>query len=256
MQIRALTLCLLVAVLAACASSTRQPAAIPEEIDPADPMAGTLLMQQGQALVAQGRVAEGVAKYLAALQLQPTNPTVHNLLGRAELERGNATAALAAFNRALQLAPSYSDARNNRGAAYVALGQFAAAESDFLTVLADQYYANRPGVHFNLGSLYNARGNLAAAEENLRRAAIPAGPVEAFVLLGSVEERLGKLDLAESAYRDAMLRAPERVDVAMSLAALLDRSGRRDEARALYERVVSIAPGSPEAAEATRRLGR
>jgi tetratricopeptide (TPR) repeat protein len=247
---------LLLLLLAACSTTAPRDAVIPQDIDPADPMAGTLLMQQGQALVSQGMVEEGIAKYKAALKLQAGNPTIYNLLGRAELERNNATAALDSFNRALQLAPSYSDARNNRGAAYLALGQVAAAESDFLTVLADQYYANRPGVYFNLGSLYNARGNIAAAEENLRKAATPAGPVEALVLLGSVEEQLGKSELAEHAYRDAMQRAPERVDVLLALAALLERDGRRDEARELLLRVVSIAPGSREAAEATRLLGR
>lgn len=242
--------------LAACATTAPPPAELPQEIDPNDPMAGTLLMQQGQALVSQGMIDKGIARYRAALQMQPGNPTIHNLLGQAELENNNPTGALDSFNRALQLAPSYSDARNNRGAAYVALGQFAAAESDFLTVLADQYYSNRPGVYFNLGSLYNARGNLAAAEENLRKAATPAGPVQALVLLGSVEERLGKLEPAEGAYRDAMQRAPERTDVPMALAALLQKVGRGSEARELLQRVINIAPGSPEADEARRLLGR
>lgn len=256
MRRRLLVSCLLVALLGACATTSPPAAEVPQDIDPQDPMAGTLLMQQGQALVAQGMIDEGIAKYRAALRLQQNNPTIHNLLGRAELARGNPPAALDAFNRALQIAPSYSDARNNRGATYVALGQTAAAESDFLTVLADQYYNNRPGVFFNLGSLYNARGNLAAAEENLRKAATPAGPVEALVLLGSVEERLGKLDLAENSYRDAMQRAPERVDVPMALAALLQEAGRGAEARELWDRVISIAPGSPEALEARKLLGR
>jgi len=246
----------LVLLLAACATTSPPPAEMSAGVDPQDPMAGTLLMQQGQALVSQGMVDEGIAKYKAAIKLQPGNPTIHNLLGRAELERNQPAAALAAFNRALQLAPSYSDARNNRGAAYVALGQMAAAESDFLTVLADQYYANRPGVYFNLGSLYNARGNLAAAEENLRKAAAPAGPVEALVMLGEVEERLGKLELAEGAYRDAMQRAPERIDVPLALAELLRKAGRVDESRELLQRVISIAPGTPEADEARRLLGK
>jgi tetratricopeptide (TPR) repeat protein len=246
----------LVGVVACSSSTSPKPGVSPPlAAEPQGPLAATVLMQEGEALVRQGRVDEGVKKYEAALRLQPTNPTINNFLGRAELDRGNAAKALDYFNRALQLAPTYSDARANRGATYVALGQYSMAESDYLTVLGDQVYANRAGVYFNLGSLYLARGNLGAAEENLRRAATASGPIEAYLLLGQVETRLDKRELAESAYREAIARAPERPDAALALGELLDAEGRKDEARELYERVLRIAPNSKEAAEARTRLG-
>ncbi len=243
-----------VTALAACASSAAKPSASNPDLDPRDPLSGTRLMQQGQMLVAEGRVADGLERYRAALELQPKNPTIHNLIGVAELQRGNAADAVDSFNRALTLAPQYSDARNNRGAAYVQLGQFAMAESDFLTVLGDATYASRYNVYFNLGSLYLSRKNLPAAEENLRRAAVPSGPVEAYFLLGQVEERLGRPDLAETAYRDAANRAPERTDVALALGLLLESQGRKDEAQGVFRRVIGLAPGSPEAAQARTHL--
>jgi len=252
--IRALARLAAVAALAACASSASNPASTNPDLDPHDPLAATRLMQQGQALVSEGRFADGMEKYRTALGLQPNNPTVHNLIGVAELQQGRAAKAVESFNRALTLAPQYSDARNNRGAAYVQLGQFAMAESDFLTVLGDTTYASRYNVYFNLGSLYLSRGNLSGAEENLRRAAVSSGPVEAFFLLGQVEEKLGKPALAETAYRGAMDKAPERADLALALALLLDSQGRKDDARELFRRVVSLAPGSPEAKQARTHL--
>lgn len=246
----------LIGTIACASSAPPRPTTPPPAAEPEGPLAATVLMQQGEALVRQGRVDEGVKKYKAALRLQPENPTISNFLGRAELDRGDATKALEYFNRALQLAPTYSDARANRGAAYVALGQFSMAESDYLTVLGDQVYANRAGIYFNLGSLYLARGNLGAAEENLRRAATASGPIEAYVLLGRVEARLEKRELAESVYREAMKRAPERPEAPLALADLLAAEGRKDEARELYERVLRIAPTSKEAAEARARLGK
>jgi len=249
-------------VLHACASSTApgspgaaaEPVSRPAPVNPDDPLAPTMLMREGQALVAEGKVEDGLARYRAAAKLQPANPTIHNLIGQAELRRRDNVKALEAFNQALSLAPTYTDARNNRGATYVALGQLSLAEADFLAALTDNLYANRAGVYFNLGSVNLARGNLAAAEENLKRAATPAGPVEAFVLLGQVQQRLERPELAENAFRAAIDKAPERVDVLMMLAAHLVGQGRRDEARTLFRRVLELGPGTPEAAQARAQL--
>ena len=110
-------------------------------------------------------------------------------------------------------------------------------------------------MYFNLGSLYLALGNLGGAEENLRRSTRATGPVEAYYMLGQVEEKLGKAELAETAYRDAMSHAPERADLILALADFLAAHGRKDEARALYRRVIEIAPASPEAKQARARVG-
>ncbi len=241
-------------LIASCASTPPSRPSVAPDIDPNDPLAGTKLMQQGQALVAEGKIDEGIEKYGVARKLQPKNPTVYNLMGMAELQKGDAAKALQSFNDALALAPNYADARNNRGAAYVQLKQYSMAEADFLSVLSDDTYANRTGVCFNLGSLYLALGNLGAAEENLRRATRGAGPVEAYLMLGQVEEKLGKIALAETAYRNAVARAPERTDVILALASFLDAHGQKDEARTLYRRVIELAPTSPDAQKARTRV--
>jgi len=241
-------------LLAACASSSARTTPSPE-FDAHDPLSPTRLMEQGYTLVSQKRVDEGLKRYNDALRLQPKNPVIHNLIGVAELQRGNAAKALDAFNRALALAPSYADARNNRGTAYVRLGQYAMAETDFFAVLADPTYANRSGAYFNLGSLYLGRGNLAAAEENLRRAAVPSGPIEAYLLLGQVQERLGKAALAESTYREAVARAPERPEVALALGRVLEAQGRVNEAREIYRKILEVAPDSLEAAQVRGKVG-
>lgn len=244
----------LVVVVGGCGGT--RPAASPSiapEIDPRDPLAPTMLMQQGQALVNEGREEAGLERYRAALRLQPSNPTIHNLIGVAELRLDEPVKALESFNRALSLAPNYSDARNNRGAAYVRVGQLALAEADYLAVLADATYANRSGLFFNLGALYLQRGQLAPAEENLRRATQGAAPLEAFLLLAEVQERQDKLEAAETSLRSAMGRAPERPGVPLLLAEFLVRRQRINEARELFRRVIELAPDSDEARQA--RLG-
>lgn len=246
----------LAAVLSGCASNAPAPPKVAPELDPNDPLAAIKLMQRGQTLLAEGSVDAAVEHFQAARTLQPGNPTVHNVLGVAELRRRNARAAMASFNRALELAPTYSDARNNRGAAYLQLGQLAMAEADFLAVLADATYANRAGVFFNLGSLYLRKGNLSAAEENLRRATVSGGPMEAYLALADVEEKLGHLELAEKAYLEALGRAPERADVMMALAKLYERQGRTREAEEQYAKILSFSPDSPEAQQVRARAGK
>jgi len=244
-------------LMGGCASSSSAPTQPRgQDVNAHDPLGATVLMQQGQMLVAEGRIADGMAKYQAVVKMQPKNPTIHNLIGQAELWRGDAAKAVDSFNRALALAPTYSDARNNRGVAYAQLGQYAMAESDYLAVLADTTYANRAGVYLNLGVLYFGRGNLGAAEENLRRAATASGPVDAYFLLGQVEEKLGKPALAESALREAATRAPERPDIALALGRLLEGQGRTDEARKIYVRILEVAPNSPEAAQVRPKVSR
>lgn len=247
---------LVAAVLGGCASSAPTSSPVVPAADPKDPLAAMTLMQEGQTYLAEGRTDAAVERFQAARKLQPKNPTVHNVLGVAELRRHNPQAALQAFNQALALAPSYSDARNNRGAAYVQLKQYAMAESDFLAVLSDTAYANRAGVLFNLGSLYLLQGNLSAAEENLRRATIGGGPVDAFLMLAQVEERLGRLELAENAYLEASRRAPDRADVCMGLARLYEGQGRQKEAAELYRQILARSPSSPEAQEIRARQGK
>lgn len=244
------------AVLVGCASRPPAPPKVAPELDPNDPLAAIKLMQRGQTMLAEGRVDAAVEHFQAARTLQPGNPTVHNVLGVAELRRRNPQAAIVSFNRALELAPTYSDARNNRGAAYMQLGQTAMAEADFLAVLSDATYANRSGVFFNLGSLYLRKGNLPAAEENLRRSTSSGGPVDAYMALASVEEKLGHLELAEKAYLEAVARAPERADVGMALARMYESQGRHKEAEEQYQKILTMNPESPEAQQIRSRPGK
>ncbi len=251
-----LALGVLAAVLTGCGSSTPSRSSVAPEVDPNDPLAATLLMQQAQSLMLEGKTDEAVKKLEYAHEMQPKNPTILNLLGVAEMRRNSLTRALECFNQALSLAPAYSDARNNRGVIYRRLGQNSMAESDFLSVLSDATYPNRAGVLLNLGSLYMLENNLKAAEENLHRATMLSAPPDAYFLLGQVEQRLGNMDLADKNLFEASRRAPERVDIALALAEYLDGAGRSKEAAEYYQRIVDLDPSSPEADKARVKLGK
>jgi type IV pilus assembly protein PilF len=247
---------LLGVVVVGCSSSGAARKGSTSEVDPKDPLAATMLMQQAQGLLNGGEPAQAVEKLNAALALQPRNPTIVNFLGLAELRRGNAVKALEQFNRALELAPAYTDARNNRGVTYRQLSQPGMAEVDFLAVLTDSTYANRAGALLNLGALYMSQGNFEAAETNLHKSTRLFGPPEAFHMLGQVEQHLGHAELAEKNLREAVSREGDKVEFMLSLAEFLDTAGRRDEALEFYRKILASRPNSPEADKARVALGR
>jgi tetratricopeptide (TPR) repeat protein len=63
------------------------------------------------ALADQGRVAEAIAQYQAALNLSPNIPEIHCNLGIALASQGQREAAAAHFEEALRLKPDYVAAR-------------------------------------------------------------------------------------------------------------------------------------------------
>src|ERR1035438_1826044 len=58
-----------------------------------------------------------------ALQLDPKNPEVYNLLGFVDDQTGRPQQAIHNYEEALTLAPNYSAARNNLGSAYLRMGK-------------------------------------------------------------------------------------------------------------------------------------
>ena len=67
---------------------------------------------------------------------------------------------------------------------------------------------------------------------------------------------LGKHEFAETTLRQGMIRAPERADIVLALAQLLEKEGRTNESLELYRRILNLAPHSPEAEQARTKVGR
>ena len=206
-------------------------------------------MRQGSLYFQQGRTTEAQAEFEKADRLAPGNATTYNMIGLCHL-------ALTSFNRALELIPAFTDARNNRGSTYLAMGQFRLAEVDFTGVLGDSTYPHHWEAYYNLGLANLAARNLAAAEDNFRRAISAPLPVfEAYLRLAEVRQQQGNPKSAEQLLDEAMLRFPDRAEAPLALGRLLVTLGRVAEARPYLERIMQSYPDSAMAAEARRILG-
>jgi len=175
------------------------------------------LINEGNAVEEEGRFAEALQRYDAAVQQAPQLARAHLNRGNALLEMGDPDGALAAYATALLRDPDYAAA------------------------------------HYNTGNAYARSGRGEAALAAYRRAiALNPGFADAEVALGSALEDLGRLDDAAASYRRALAIAPDYAEVHDNLGITLMKLGRLDDAVASYRRAVAL---KPDRADGHRHLG-
>jgi tetratricopeptide (TPR) repeat protein len=109
---------------------------------------------------------------------------------------------------------------------------------------------------FRLAELLYLTGDLTAARERYFMAVeLDEEFVEARVNLGCVLAELGDADLAIAAIRGALSVFPDYADAHYHLARLLDDSRNANEAETHWRHFLRLAPNTPWADEAQRRLG-
>src|SRR5581483_8843217 len=111
-------------------------------------------LELASALQENGRPAEAVRYYTAALALRPDNPGIYLNRGNALRDAGELDAAIADYQRCLTLAPQYAAAHLSFGTALSAKGQVDKAIEEYRAALGiNKDYAE---VHVSLGTaLYN-----------------------------------------------------------------------------------------------------
>jgi tetratricopeptide (TPR) repeat protein len=168
------------------------------------------------------RFAEAEESFRKAEALDNRNLEALLGLARIALLQERAGDGLAILDRIFALRPEHPEALALRGLYWVAKGDFGSAIQS-LEQARTKDGAN-PMIHLNLGKCYLAAGRPGPAEESLR-AAIRLSPgqryVQAWLALGSMYERTGRLDLAVGVYRSALRRDPSAVPLLERLASVL-----------------------------------
>lgn len=162
----------------------------------------------GNALKAQGRLAQAAASYQRAAELKPDFVAAHFNLGIALNELGRCAEAIASYRRALQLQPDLVDGYFNLGIALKDAGQLQEAVASYRQVL--QRKPDHVGAHCNLGLVLKDLGQYDEAVASLRRAlALQADLADAHNNLGNLLKDLGRLDEAVASFRQALVCRPE-----------------------------------------------
>jgi tetratricopeptide (TPR) repeat protein/2-polyprenyl-3-methyl-5-hydroxy-6-metoxy-1,4-benzoquinol methylase len=230
------------------------------------------MIDEGNALEEQGRIAEAMARYDAAVQADAQCARAHLNRGNILLIRTQLEAARSAYQLALACDPHYAAAHFNLGNlnyragaydlalrdyqmaidlkrdfadAFVAMGN--ALDSLGRTAEAVASYARALTInpayaeaHFNLGVLAATQGRPDEAVTSLRRAVeIRPDYASAHLALGRALNSLGRLDAAEASLRRALLIEPESAEILCNLAMTLRLCDKSTEAVQLMMRALT-----------------
>jgi tetratricopeptide (TPR) repeat protein len=192
-------------------------------------------------LLRAGRPADAVAPLREAARLQPTNPIIQHDLGLACLEAGCLPDAIAALRQAVASDPRYADAYFRLGIALEKLGDIGGAIAAYDR--ATKLLPSLTEAWFRAGGLVHTLGRRDEAIGCFRRAAATGGKTsigrigKARALL--IEDRGQE---AEQVLRETLVADPNNAMAYDLLGNLLSEAGRFDEARACFERAITLAP--------------
>ena len=163
----------------------------------------------GKLLANQGRTEEAVSHFFKAAQIRANDPVSNLGVGAYEAQHGNPAEAIRRFQKV-------------------------AAPSDVPPRLKAMAFNDMGQAYADLGDYQHAGQSFAAAVR------INPSHFGAWIGLGVMAQKVGKLDLAVTAYSRAVEIQPS--DWAyLLLAGALEQSGRRNEARSAVERAKSLS---------------
>jgi len=114
----------------------------------------------------QGRDAEALERYRAALSLEPDYIKARNNLGITLVRLGRYEEAIDAYEHVLTEMPSHTGARFNLANTLVKMNRTDAAIANYLEILEEHQDDN--DAHYNLAQVYFRRGELEMAAEHYR----------------------------------------------------------------------------------------
>jgi tetratricopeptide (TPR) repeat protein len=203
----------------------------------------------------QGRNEEAAACFARGVALAPDSDRFHANLGEALRGMKRFDQALLHLRKAAAIDPNAVQAWNSLGLLASDLGRNSAALHAFREAI--RLRPRFVHAYINLANTYLARGLPMKAAEELRAAILiePSNPL-ALSNLGRVLSAMDDPDLlaeAESVCRRALALAPRMTALSSTLAKILIRQGRTDEASGVEDRALRSGAPAPPRPESTER---
>jgi tetratricopeptide (TPR) repeat protein len=195
----------------------------------------------GRSLLQLKRFDEAAAQYREVIRLQPDYAEAHNSLGLALQGLGRAADAISEHEAALRLKPDYAEAHNCLGNALYGLGRLEEATTHYQAAL--RIRPDYPEAHNNLGNAFYGLGQMQDAATQYQEALrIRPEYAEACSNLGSALKKLGRIDEAIVQYQATLRLKPDLVGAVDNLILALQQAGRFKEAVEQYDAVLLVRP--------------
>ena len=217
-------------------------------------------MPKGEQFLSQGRWADAIKEFRAALQTDPNRSETHANLGMAYYFNGESAAAIPEFQEALRLESTRIDALHGLGLALYDRGDFAGA----ITAFRSSSQQN-PAAYYNLGNALEHTGDRTGASEAYKQYLAAARPSpDADRLNAAVRDntfptpasgtarehfRRGQAFLEKKdadgaifAFLSALRLKPSDVDASNHLGLAFRAAGNLDDAIAAYQTAIRLNP--------------
>lgn len=180
---------------------------------------------------------------LAAVWLAGCSPSGPDALlaGRSLMEKGQYVAAAEKLKLAATLLKTNAQAWNDLGLASHRSGKVEEAVNAYRTAL--KYDHDLVVVHFNLGCLDLEQGRYDAARNELTAFTVHQGKsFDGWLKLGQADLRLGDLNAADVAFRQALNLNPQSPEVLNNLGLILARRNKTKDAVSYFAAALKIQP--------------
>jgi tetratricopeptide (TPR) repeat protein len=196
----------------------------------------------GRYLADQNQYAGAQSALERSVQLSPNWIVARITLGDFYLSRGKAVDALASYRAAVMAEPNNPDTHYSLAKGLEASGDHSSAEAEFRASIG--LAAQLPLTHIALGDLLSRTGRTDAGIAEYETATrLEPHSGRALARIGMAEQTRGHPDLAEQAYRKAILTEPNQL-VALNNLAWIDLQSppKLDEALSFAQKAVQGAP--------------
>ncbi len=206
-----------------------------------DPRCARAHLNRGNILLAGAKFDEARSAYQLAIACEPHYAAAHFNLGNLNYRAGEFELALRNYQEAIDIRPDFADALVAMANTFDSLGRIAEAAESYQRALAiNPDYAE---IHFNLGMLAMSQGRHTEAVESLLRAVeLKPDFAQARQTLVIELRKLEDLDVAEASYRRALAIEPENDGILYELAMLLLARDKAREALQLLMPALERAP--------------
>ena len=217
-----------------------------------DPGSDAAALGLGRVYRQTGKLEDAETEFRRAIALQPGYWLNYNGLGRFFYQTGNYAEAAANFQRMIDLVPDNQTAYTNLGAVLYMMGDYDGATAAWRRNVE---LSPSKTAFYNLGLAEYYAGNYGAAADMQRKAIglAPEDPTAHGYLGSALAELPGNEAESRSSYERAislgqnLLRVnPQDTELMSELSLYLAAVGRQDEAEALIQKVLKIAPDLPD----------